>query len=236
MEAPSQGALASSRSTLLRRRLHKAGLVIAAALGGLLLTSSGSANSISHVARVTCLPELGLVGLHVTKIPGEKAFQALRQTPEDVAARTGIYGLWALVDTELTGDRDEFRIKSLRTVSVRCDLGTNIVEFDFKPKVLGASITASVTAKIDGLLVLDDLPFDTTDRDGRFIDTFSYTGERSFFSLSGSAVLDESASPYGPQFLISKIYRFDLESFEPLTDLVTVYREMYEATPGLNDD
>ena len=68
---------------------------------------------------------------------------------------------------------------------------------------------------------------------GRFIDTFSYTEDRPFFILRGSAVLDESESPYSPQFLISKTYRFDLESFEPLTDLLSVYREMYEATPGL---
>ena len=218
----------------LRRYLRKSAIAIVVAVSAAFTPHPIAANSVSHVAHVTCYPELGLVRLQITKVFGEKAFQALRQTPDDVAARTGIYGLWALVDAELTGDRDEVRIKSVRTVSVRCDLGTNIVEIDFKPKVLGASITASVTAKIDDHVVLDDLPFDTTDRDGRFIDTFSYTGDRSFFVLRGSAVLDESESPYGPQFLISKTYRFDLERFEPLTDLVSVYNEMYEATPGLS--
>lgn len=219
---------------LLRRRLRKSAIAIAVAVSAVFAPHPIAANSISYVAKLTCIPELGLVEFRVMILTSEKALQAFSQRPDEIAEMTGIYGLWALVDGELTGDRDEFRVKALRTVSVRCDLGTNVVELDFKPKVLRASITASVTAKIDGLLVLDDLPFDTTDRDGRFIDTFSYTEDRSFFILRGSAVLDESESPYSPQFLISKIYHFISESFAPLTDLVTVYREMYEATPGLN--
>ena len=222
----------STTPNLLRRYLRKFAIAIAVAASAVFTPHPIAANSISYVARLTCLPELGLVEFRVMTLTSDKALQALSRRPVEIAEMTGIYGLWELVDGELTGDRDEFRIKSLRTVSIRCDLGTNVVEIDFKPNVLRASITASVTARIDDHVVLDDLPFDTTDRDGRFIDTFSYTEDRSFFILSGSAVHDESESP---QFLISKIYRFESESFEPLTDLVTVYREMYEATPGLND-
>ena len=228
------GTNVSTAPNLLRRRLRKSAIAIAVAVSAVFTPHPVAANSISYVARLTCLPELGLVEFRVMILTSDKALQALSQRPDEIADMTGIYGLWELVDAELTGDRDEFRIKSVRSVSVRCDLGTNIVELDFKPKVLRASITASVTAKIDNRIVLDDLPFDTTDRDGRYIDTFSYTGDRSFFILSGSAVPEESPSPYGPKFLISKIYRFDSESFEPLTDLVTVYTEMYEATPDLN--
>lgn len=224
----------STAPNLLPRCLRKPVIAIAVAVGAAFTPHPIAANSISYVARLTCLPELGLVELRVMTLASDKALRALTQRPDEIAETTGIYGLWELVDGELTGDRDEFRIKSVRTVTVRCDIGTNIVELKFKPKVLRASITASVTAKIDDLLVLDDLPFDTTDRDGRYIDMFSYTGDRSFFILSGSAVRDESMSPYGPQFFISKVYRFDAEDFEPLRDLVTVYRQLNDATPNLN--
>jgi len=112
---------------------------------------------------------------------------------------------------------------------------SNFIDITFGPRILHASVTAVLTARIDGTLVLARLPFDNTDRDGRYIDSFSYIVGDPFFILSGAAIHEDATFPYGPQFFIAKGYRFDVEAFEPLTDFPSVYDEMYAATPDLND-
>lgn len=185
--------------------------------------------------RVTCVPELGIFRFEVMTVRGDVAERAVQDSAEAIADKYGLYYSGMLYDIAPSADDPQkFVLSETRSRSVRCDLNANVIDVSFEPKLLRSSVTAILTARIDGFLVLNRLPFDNSDRDARHINSFSFTVGDPNFVLDGAAVSLDSSSPYGPQFFISKGFRFDVEAFMPLTDFVSVYDEMYEATPDLN--
>ena len=184
--------------------------------------------------RVTCVPELGIFRFEVMTVRGGVAERAVQDSAEAIADRYGLYYSGMLYDFAPSAeDPQKFVLSETRSRNIQCDLVSNIIDITFGPRILRASVTAVLTARIDGILVLKKLPFDNSDRDARYIDSFSYTVGDPNFVLDGAAVSLDSISPYGPQFFISKGYRFDGDSFLPLTDFVSVYDEMLEATPDV---
>ena len=180
------------------------------------------------------MPELGILRFEVITVRGDVAERAVQDSAEAIAGKYGLYDSGMLYDFRPSDeDPTRFVLSETRSRNVQCDLGTNFVDITFSPRILSSSVTAVITARIDGILVLAKLPFDNTDRDGRYIDSFSYTVGDPNFVLDGVAVSLDSSSPYGPQFVISKGYRFDGDFFPPLTDFVSVYDEMPEATPDV---
>ena len=184
--------------------------------------------------RITCAPELGIFRFEVMTIGGDVAERAVQDSAEAIADRYGLYYSGMLYDFAPSAeDPQKFVLSETRSRSVRCNLNANVIDVSFEPKLLRSSVTAILTARIDGILVLKKLPFDNSDRDGRHINSFSFTVGNPNLILDGAAVSLDSISPYGPQFFISKGYRFDGDSFLPLTDFVSVYDEMLEATPDV---
>lgn len=185
--------------------------------------------------RVTCVPELGIFRFEVMTVRGDVAERVVQDSAEAIADKYGLYDSGMLYDLR-PSDEDPLKLvlSETRSRNVQCDLVSNFINITFGPRILSSSVTAVLTVRIDGNLVLNKLPFDNSDRDGRYIDSFSYTVGDPNFVLDGVAVSLDSISPYGPQFVISKGYRFDGDIFPPLTDFVGVYDEMLDATPDLN--
>ena len=168
-------------------------------------------------------------------VRGDVAEGAVQDSAEVIADKYGLYDSGMLYDFRPSDeDPKKFVPSEIRSRNVQCDLVSNFIDITFSPRILSSSVTAVITARIDGVLVLARLPFDNSDRDGRHLDAFSYTAGDPNFVLDGVAVSLDSSSPYGPQFLISKGYRFDGNSFLALTDFVSVYDETLKATPDLN--
>lgn len=201
----------------------------------MLLPSPTHAEFQGDFFRVTCAPELGIFRFEVMTIGGDVAERAVQDSAEAIADRYGLYYSGMLYDIAPSAeDPQKYVLSETRSLNIQCDLISNIIDITFEPKLLRSSVTAILTARIDGSLVLNRLPFDNSDRDGRHINSFSFTVGNPNLILDGAAVSLDSSSPYGPQFFISKGFRFDVEAFMPLTDFVSVYDEMYEATPDLN--
>lgn len=181
------------------------------------------------------MPELGIFRFEVMTVRGDVAERAVQDSAEAIAGKYGLYDSGMLYDLRPSDDDPlRFVLSETRVRNLQCDLGTNFIDITFGPRILSSSVTAVLTARIDGILVLSRLPFDNTDRDGRYIDSFSFTVGDPFFILNGAAIPEEATFPYGPQFFVSKGHRFDVDVFAPLTDFVTAYLDMVEATADLN--
>ena len=163
-----------------------------AGVGVVLLAShTVHANNTTSVVRVSCMPELGRVEVETTFLRGEKALATLESRPDFVAQEYGYYEIASLLpireDARAPGGRI---VSDHREVRVACALGTEDVEISFEPAFAvpcSGAFTVSLTVRIGGLTVVDDLVFDETCLDEDFLTSFSYTERSGFFVLEGIA-------------------------------------------------
>lgn len=193
------------------------------------------ANGSSTYFHVTCVPELGYFEFAVTSIGGPTADAASVEVKWQVAERFGFFDSRLLYDvgrSERDGARDV--VKDKRSQSVFCDLGSSRLEVVFEPHILRVDVTASLTVRIDGQLVLDALHFDSSDRDSSRIDGFSYTAGDSYFALEGLGVADPSVDRVKPIIPLSRRFKFSADGFVPFgdRDFEAVHALMVEATRG----
>ena len=194
------------------------------AVGGVIVAADGAhADFVGDVARVLCAPELGTFSFEITSLRGEKAFANLKRLPNKISDRYGIHDLSGLMDIEPSGRRiPENRVVRTRSASLQCIIGSDQVDVEFEPLLIPpceGPVTAIVTASINGRLVLDRFPFDTSCRDFRAITRFSFTEGDTFFSLSG---VSGPAQVFGgrqvTRYIVFGSFRFRSGDLSPLSD------------------
>jgi hypothetical protein len=177
--------------------------------------------------------ELGYFSFGGTGIGVDNTRNVSDETKWLVGARDGVYDAALFYDfgpSERNPDR--YVYTNVRSHSLSCDLSGNVVEVTFEPRFLKNDITATLTARIDGILVLDALRLDNSDRNGSEIAGFNFTAGDDYFVLDGSAVADPERWPYQPQYRVSKRFPFRGGNFVPFggRDFDVLHPLMVEAT------
>ncbi len=155
----------STPKLLIVRRVRT--LVIAGCLvcGGVLApTQPSQANGYADLIHVLCVPELGLFEFSNVQASGREAVRTLQERPDEIAAKYGLYDLRAFIDFESVPTRFGLRSTETRKANIRCDLDGSVVDVVFEPEWLPPALSYRVTLRIDGRLVMDDLPFQRSRR------------------------------------------------------------------------
>ena len=141
-------------------------------------------------------------------------------------------------------DPNRYVYTNVRSHSLSCDLGENVIEVSFTPRFLRIVKTTTLTVRIDGILVLDAFEFDQSNRDGAAIFEFTFFVGDDFFVLTGSADADPEVSGYQPQYEVTRRFPFRGGDFVPFAgrDFEVLLPLIVEATraragkPPADDD
>ena len=213
-------------------RLFKTSILVqrqflAASVAGLFLvlgpTQKAQANSYADLIHVLCVPELGLFEFSNVQASGREAVRALQERPDEIAAKYGLYDLRAFIDFESVPTRFGLRSTETRKANIKCDLDGSVVNVVFEPEWLPPALSYRVTLRIDGRLVMDDLPFNDRGGDSNSIWQFSYSRGNDYLTIKGG--LGPKSRPYLPVYFIGRLFKFG-PGIPPLRDYKTVFEKM----------
>lgn len=202
---------------------------LAASVAGLFLilgpTQKAQANNYADLIHILCVPELGLFEFSNVRASGIEALRALEEMPDELAAKYGLYESNAYIDFESVPTRSGLRALETRKGKIRCDLDGSVVDVVFEPEWLPPDLSYRVTLRIDGRLVMDNLPFNEVGRDSNGIWGFSYSRGNDYLTMDGG--LGPKSRPYLPVYGIGRLFKFGPE-IPPMRDYKTVFEKMVD--------
>ena len=170
------------------------------------------------IARVECMPEFGIVTISQKSIRGERVTCSLKEQPERIAEKYGIYDISSYFIFEGEDeDPPNPRIVGSRTKTIECQLAEHHVSITLKPdtsRPCPSAVTIRLTLEIEGVRIIENLIFERSCIQKDTISLVNFNEDGEFILLTGTFD-DARKDELGVHFVEDFTFNLTLDEFRP---------------------